>query len=68
VRPDIPPASFIDLSYIDVSKEGDQIIESGVCWDNAANAFYFRLLLVVNSSYIDVVFGILSKLAECSRA
>src|SRR6185503_14979909 len=56
---------FIDLSYIDVSKEGNQIIEAGVCWDNASNAFYFCLLIVVNSSHIDVVFGILSKLPEC---
>jgi hypothetical protein len=37
-----------------------------VCWDNASNAVYFCLLIVVNSSYIDVVFGILSKLPECN--
>jgi len=30
-----------------------------VCWDNVSNAFYFRLLIVVNSSDKDVVFGIL---------
>jgi hypothetical protein len=57
---------FIDLSYIDVSEEGDRVIESGVCWDNASNAFYFRLLIVVNGRHIDVVFGMLSKLPECN--
>ena len=36
-----------------------------MCWDNVSNAFYFRLLIVVNSSDKDVVFGILSKLPEC---
>ena len=55
---------FIDLSYIYVSEEGDQIIESGVCWHNASNAFYFRLLIVVKGRDIDVVFGMLSKLPE----
>jgi hypothetical protein len=56
---------FIDLSYIDVSKEGNQTVEAGVCWDNASNACYVCLLIVVNSSYIDVVFGILSEPPEC---
>jgi len=46
---------FIDLSYIDVSKEGDQIIEGGVCWHNTPNAGYFCLLIVVNGKYVDVV-------------
>lgn len=46
---------FIDLSYIDVTKKGDQIVEAGVCWANAPNACYSRLLIVINSSYIGVV-------------
>jgi len=66
VRPDTPSASFIDLSDIDISEEGDQIVEGGVCWHNAPNAGYFCLLIVVDGRDIDVVFGILSKLPECN--
>jgi hypothetical protein len=37
-----------------------------VCWYHAPKAGYFCLLIVVNGSHIDVVFGMLSKLPECN--